>query len=205
MRQYPNLWMKDFLRWSVSQRMRFIRPLYWLDYDKERTKSFLAEEFGWKWYGGHHLENRITSFVHTYFWPRRWGIDGRLLGHCALVRSGQMSREQALDELARPVSYDPEIVSLVKRRFNFSDSEFEQLMTQPPKTYRDFPSYKRTFELTRPLWWALYKAHRVPKSFYLKYCFPHRDKPFTGHHQPHLRGEAAIHLESRGALAASAH
>ena len=203
MKTYPNMWMKDFLRWTVTQPLKKIRALYWLDYQKEATKKMLTEEYGWTWYGGHHLENRFTNFFHTYFWPRRWGIDGRLLGHCALVRAGQMSREQAKAELARPVPYDPEIVELVKKRLNLTEEEFERGMTQPPKTYRDFPNYKRTFELTRPLWWALYKGHRVPKSFYMKYCFPHHDKPFTGHHQPHLRGEAAIHLESRGALASS--
>lgn len=202
MKTYPNMWMKDFLRWTVTRPLKKIRPLYWLDYQKEATKKMLTEEYDWAWYGGHHLENRFTNFFHTYFWPRRWGIDGRLLGHCALVRTGQMSRDQAKEELARPVPYDPEIVDLVKKRLNLTEEEFERAMTQPHSTYRDFPSYKRIFELTRPLWWALYKAHRVPKSFYMKYCFPHLDKPFTGHVQPHLRGEAAIHLESRGSLGA---
>jgi hypothetical protein len=200
MRTYPNMWLKDFLRWTVTQPLQKIRPLYWLDYQKEATKSMLIQKFGWTWYGGHHLENRFTNFFHTYFWPRRWGIDGRLLGHCALVRSKQITREQAKAELSKPVPYDPEIVELVKKRLCLTDTEFEQCMTQPRKTYLDFPSYKKTFELTRPLWWALYHGQRVPKSFYMKYCFPHLDVPFTGHDQPHLLGSAQIHLESRGSL-----
>jgi N-acetyl sugar amidotransferase len=201
MATYPNMWMRDFLRWMVTQPLQKIRPLYWLDYRKEATKKMLIEEHGWSWYGGHHLENRFTNFFHTYFWPRRWGIDGRLLGHCALVRSGQLKREDAKRELSTAAPYDPEIVELVKKRLDLSDEQFEACMNLPRRTYRDFPNYKRRFELMRPLWWALYKAQRVPKSFYQKYCFPHRDVPFKGHEQTHLRGVAEIHAASRGQLA----
>jgi len=203
MKTYPNMWMRDFLRWTVFKPLKKIRPLYWLDYQKEATKKMLMEEYGWTWYGGHHLENRFTNFFHTYFWPRRWGIDGRLLGHCALVRAGQMLRDAAREELMKPIPYDPEILDLVKKRLDLTDEQFELGMTQPPKSYRDFQSYKKTFEVMRPIWWAVYKGQRVPKSFYLKYCFPHQDRLFTGHAQPHLRGNAEIHLASRGVLAAS--
>ena len=62
-----------------------LRPLYYMDYQKGRGQAVPADEFGWKWYGGHHLENRFTAFFHTYFLPRRYGIDARQLGHAALV------------------------------------------------------------------------------------------------------------------------
>ncbi len=175
MKSYPNMWMKDFLRWTTKRSLKKIRPLYWIDYQKENVKKMLEEEYGWQWYGGHHLENRITTFFHTYFWPRRWGIDGRLLGHCALIRSGQLSREQARQELLQPIQYDPEIVALVRKRLRLTEEEFDNCMALPPKTYRDFPNYKRWFELMRPLWWMLYKANRVPKSFFMKYCYPHNE------------------------------
>ena len=203
MKTFPNMWMKDFIRWTLTQPLTKVRPLYWIDYRKEDVKAMLAAKYDWTWYGGHHLENRMTAFFHTYFWPRRWGIDGRLLGHCALIRSGQIDKEEARAELKRPVAYDPEIVELIKKRLDLTDDEFETCMTQPARTYRDFASYKNVFEWMRPMWWALYKLQRVPKSFYLKYCFPHREKPFCGHQQPHLRGEAEVHTASRGALAAS--
>lgn len=181
MKTYPNMPLGKFLKWTVAQRLVKIRPLYYLDYQKEETKHLLHEQYGWQWYGGHHLENRFTAFFHTYFWPRRWGIDGRLLGHCALVWSGQMSREDAAAELAAPPVYDPRLVEYVKQRLKLSDENFERLMTLPKKTYLDYPNYKRTFERLRPLFWFLYKTNRVPKSFYLKYCHPYAGEVFRGH------------------------
>lgn len=181
MKTYPNMPLTDFLRWTVINRLIKIRPLYYMDFQKEQTKALLAKDYGWQWYGGHHLENRFTAFFHTYFWPRRWGIDGRLLGHCALVWSGQMDRATALAEIEEPPIFDPNLVDYVRTRLGYSHADWERLMTLPRRTYRDYPNYKRTFERLRPLFWLLYKARRVPKSFVLKYCYPDKTKPFTGH------------------------
>lgn len=172
MKTYPNLTLTNFLKWAAVRGIRRIRPLYWLDYDKARAKTFLSENLGWQWYGGHHLENRFTAFWHTYFLPRRYGIDARLLGHAALVRSGQLDRDEALDELSKDVVPDPEIVTLVKKRLGFSDEEFEAMMTGPRRNYWDYPTYKETFERLRPLFWLLYRLDRVPKSFYMKFTHP---------------------------------
>ena len=150
--------------------MKRVRPLYWLDYDKEATKQFLAETYGWEWYGGHHLENRFTAFYHSYFLPRRWGIDMRILGYSGMVRSLQMTREEAVAEMEKPPHLDDDILDLVKKRLGFNDEQFDRVMNLPHRHYSEFSTYKSRFELLRPLFWALYKMDRVPKSFYVKFC-----------------------------------
>ena len=45
-------------------------------------------------------------------------------------------------------------------------------MMCPVLTYRDYPNYKKRFELLRPSVNRLAKANLVPLSFYLKYYFP---------------------------------
>ena len=173
---FPNLWITSQIKWMVWNRIKKVRPLYFMDYQKEDVKKFLADEFGWQWYGGHHLENRFTAFYHSYFIPKRFGLDYRVLGYSALIRSGQMTRDEGLAHLARAPWDDPqvtEIVELVKKRLGYSDQEFEQLMNAPKKTYRDFKTYKRTFERLRWFFWAMYKLDLVPKTFYLKYTAKH--------------------------------
>lgn len=169
LRTFPNLWLSRFLKYMLVSRVKKIRPLYWMDYRKEEAKAFLADRFGWQWYGGHHLENQFTSFVHSYFFPRRFGFDQRANGYAALVRSGQMSREEGLRLLAEPPSCDPGLVEMVKKRLGFDDDEFERVMTQPKRSYRDFRTYKPTFERMRPFFWLMYRMDLVSKSFYVKY------------------------------------
>ncbi len=166
---FPNMKLAAFLRWTGVRRIKQIRPLWYLPFHKEEIKKFLADTYGWQWYGGHHLENRFTAFYHSYFMPRRWQADGRKLGYSALIRGGQMSREDGLRLLETPPSTDPEIIALVKKRLRFSDDEFDRVMTQPKHTYREYETYKRTFERLRPLFYVMYRANLVPKSFYIKY------------------------------------
>ncbi len=172
LKTYPNLWLGDFLRWTAVRGIRRIRPLYYVDYVKKDAMELLTRELGWKWYGGHHLENRFTAFTHTYFFPRRYSADTRLLGYAALVRSGQMTRDEGADLLRKPQGCDRELVEMVKKRLGFTDGEFEGLMNLPRKTYRDYRTYKKIFERLRPLFYALYKLNRVPKSFYIKFTHP---------------------------------
>ena len=177
MKTFPNLWMRDFLRWAAIKNIKRIRPLYHMDYDKAAAKELLAAKHGWEWYGGHHLENRFTAFFHTYWLPKRYGIDARMLGHAALVRSGQMSREVALSELAEPIVADPQILALVRKRLGLDDHELEALVMAPHRHYSEYPTYKKAFERMRPIFWLLYKAHRVPKSFYVKFTRPDPSAP----------------------------
>lgn len=174
MKTFPNLDFGRFVKWSAFSRIQRTRPLYWIDYNKEDAKRFLADEFGWRWYGGHHLENRFTAFYHTYFLPTRFGINFRQIELSALVRSGQMDRRIAAGQFIEPRVGDPELIAMVKKRLGFSDAEFEHVMTMPKKDYTDYPTYKRRFELLRPFFWLMWKLNRVPKSFYVKFCIPRR-------------------------------
>jgi N-acetyl sugar amidotransferase len=169
LKTFPNLTMANFLKWTAIKRIQKIRPLYYLDYRKEEVKKFLADQFGWQWYGGHHLENRFTAFYHSYFLPRRFGIDQRPNGFSALIRSGQMSREEGVRLMRQPPHLEAEMVEVVKKRLHLGDLEFERLMTQPKRSFREFRTYKKTFERMRPFFWALSRMNLVPMSFYVKY------------------------------------
>ena len=174
MRTYPNMDFRSFLKWSAFSGIERTRPLYWIDYHKEDAKQFLADEYGWQWYGGHHLENRFTAFYHTFFLPKRFQINFRQIELSALVRSGQLERAEARERFFAPRYPDPQLIAMVKKRLGLSDEQFENFLEMPRKTYRDYPTYKRRFELLRPLFWLLLKLNRVPKSFYEKFCKPQK-------------------------------
>jgi N-acetyl sugar amidotransferase len=166
---FPNLWMGRWLKWTAIDRIKKIRPLYYLDYHKEQTKQFLNKEYGWKWYGGHHMENRTAYFTNNYYLPKKFGIDLRYSEFSALVRSGQMTRSEALEKIKEPKPFEPNILDEIKKRLDLKDAEFERIMNLPRKTYRDYQTYKELFERMRPIFWIMYRLDLVPKSFYMKY------------------------------------
>jgi N-acetyl sugar amidotransferase len=170
MKTFPNLSFANFVRWMVFSQVKRIRMLYDLDYNKDAVKKFLAAEYDWEWYAGHHLENRFTAFYHSYFLPHRVGIDMRIIANSALVRSGQLTREEGFAELAKVPHLDDDILNLVLKRLNFTPEEFDALMKAPVKSYKDFPTYKPLFQRLRWFFYLAYKMDRVPKSFYVKFC-----------------------------------
>lgn len=172
MKTFPNMDFISFLKWVVIKRIKKIRPLWYIDYSKESARLFLEKEYSWEYYGGHHLENRMTAFNHSIWFPQKFKIDQRNNSLSAMVRSGQMSRENALEEYRKTPLVEAELVNYFKKRLGISDKEYEKTIAGDCKYFWNYKTYKQRFERLRPLFFILAKAHLVPMSFYLKYCFP---------------------------------
>jgi N-acetyl sugar amidotransferase len=172
LKSFPNMTFWQFMKWLLIYRQSFIRPLWYIDYGKSAARAMLSASTGWQYYGGHHLENRATCFLHTVYNPQKFGLDHRNLSLAAEARAGLLSRDEALRQYRTPLAPDPELIAYVKKRLALSDREYEDLMQGPRRSFRDFRTYKARFERLRPLFFLLAKANRVPMSFYLKYCFP---------------------------------
>jgi N-acetyl sugar amidotransferase len=172
LKTYPLMTFSRFLWWSCVARIRKIRPFWYIDYSKEDARAFLEREYGWQYYGGHHLENRMTAFFHGIYAPQKFHSDFRNNSLSALVRNHSMRREDAWAEYSRPPQVEDELLAYFKKRLGLSDEEYERVMRTPPKDWQQYPTYKRRFERLRPLFALLAKHNLVPMSFYLKYCFP---------------------------------
>lgn len=172
MRSYPLMTFSRFLWWSSVARIRKIRPFWYIGYNKEDARRFLEESCGWTYYGGHHLENRLTAFCHGVSLPQKFGADLRNNTLSARVRMGRLSREEAWAEYNTPPVVEQELVQYFRKRLDLSENEYNSVMAEPPRSWHEFPTYKRRFERLRPLFSVLAGANLVPMSFYLKYCFP---------------------------------
>jgi N-acetyl sugar amidotransferase len=172
LRTYPLMTFFQFLRWTVFNRIKKIRPLWYLNYDKESAQEILKKEYGWSYYGGHHLENRLAAFDHSFLMPTKFNVDQRNNSLSAMVRSGKLSQSEALEEYSKPPLLEDGLIDYVKKRLKLNDDEFNTIMEGPIRHWSDYKTYKKRFEFFRPLFLILSKANLVPTSFYLKYCFP---------------------------------
>jgi len=169
MRTFPNMSFFSFMKWTLIKRIKKIRPLWYISYSKEEARHYLETRFNWKYYGGHHLENRLTAFLHTVYNPQKFGIDNRNWSLAAAARNGLMPREKALEEYQESIAVDKELIELFKKRLSITDEEYNAVMMGPNRTYREFKTYKKRFESLKPLFYVMMKANLVPASFYLKY------------------------------------
>jgi hypothetical protein len=167
---FPNMMFSDFMKWTLIYRQRFLRPLWYLEYQKSSAQTELTKRTGWVNYGGHHLENKASSFAHTIWLPERFGIDYRILTLAARVRRGELERDVALQIYNAPIDVDPTLLPYIKRRLWLSDEEFTRILNGKIRTWREFKTYKKRFELLKPMFFLMAKFELVPMSFYMKYC-----------------------------------
>lgn len=172
MKTYPLMTFSRFIYWTIFKRIKKIRPYWYIDYSKEEAKEFLKKEYGWKYYGGHHLENRMTAFYHSYYMPNKFNSDLRNNTLSAQVRNGVKDRAEAWAEYNSEPHLEDDLLEYFKKRMELTTEEFEEIMQRPPKSWYEFPTYKKRFERMKPIFKILAEANLVPMSFYLKYCFP---------------------------------
>ena len=104
----------------------------------------LKRELGWQSYGGKHHESIYTRFYQGYILPRKFGFDKRKSHLSSLICAGQLSRDDALEELEHE-PYAPELQEAdreyVVKKLGLTDSEFQEIMDTPPRSFWDFDSY----------------------------------------------------------------
>lgn len=121
--------------------IRIHSPLNYIGYHKDAAKRELLDRLQWRDYGGKHYESVFTRFYQGYILPTKFGIDKRKAHLSTLICSGQMTRNEALEELAKPM-YDREMLrtdmEFALKKLGFTREEFQQLMSTPPRAHREF-------------------------------------------------------------------
>ncbi|MBN8279130.1 MAG: N-acetyl sugar amidotransferase [Gammaproteobacteria bacterium] len=132
---------KVYLRYLKG--ISVVTPLNHVEYIKKSAMELLISEIGWQPYTQKHFESRFTKFYEGYWLPKRFGFDTRRVQYSSLILTGQMSREEALRQLAQP-AYDPETISrdfeYVATKLGITVAELQGYMDAPRHSYRDYKS-----------------------------------------------------------------
>jgi hypothetical protein len=153
-------------KYLVYRRILFdyVLPLNAVNYRKTEAMAVMERELGWRYYGGKHYESVFTKFYQAYILPTKFNIDKRKPHLSALIRNGELTRSQALEELARPL-YPAEELSrdkeYVLKKLGFSESEFEQIMAESPVSHNAFPSDRALVDKLMRLYLTIKKTGLV--------------------------------------------
>lgn len=140
---FPFLTLKDWIKYRLFNGIKYVEILNYVPYNKEKTKEILKNELGWEDYSGKHGESMFTYFYQAYILPRKFNIDKRKAHLSSLIRSGQISREEALKKMNEPLYAPADLKKdkeYVLRKLGLSEKEFEQLMNLPIKSHYDYKS-----------------------------------------------------------------
>lgn len=115
--------------------VKFLEPLNKINYKLETAQKDVIAYFDWEDYGGKHHESIFTKFYQNHILPTKFKVDKRKVHLSALIRSGQMSQEHAINELSIPLYSKAELKrdkEFVLKKLGFSDLEFDELMNSTP-------------------------------------------------------------------------
>jgi N-acetyl sugar amidotransferase len=153
LKTYPtcNLY-KTVLYYPIFMGMKTITPLNYIEYNKSEAKKYLINELGWRDYGGKHYESTFTKFFQAHYLPTKFGFDKRKAHLSSLIVSGQMTRDEAIEELKKPL-YNPmeleEDRIYFAKKLGISLDEYYAIMSYPPTDYTQFPNNEGVRKLLR--------------------------------------------------------
>lgn len=160
LKTFPRISLFDYLYYVYKKKMRQIPFLNYIKYDKFQSIEVIRKEICWRPYGGKHYESIYTRFYQGFILLNKFGYDKRRIHLSNLICSGIITREKALMEIAN----DPycghnldEDKKFVIKKLGISEMEFENIMSLPIKTYRDYRS-SAFFFLNMPRLKAMFRS-----------------------------------------------
>lgn len=162
--------VREVFYYTVRRGIRTVSPLYHLPYVRSDVDELITRELGWVNTGAHYYDDLYQALM-FYVHRVKFGIDRRRYNYSALIRSGQMTREEALSRLETPYAIeDPDVIRLCIKRLGLTQEQFDEIMALPPKTFADYPNNLARIRLAAPAVAILSKLGLVPSSTYHKYC-----------------------------------
>ncbi len=151
-KQFGNMKIKTFPAvgawdWAYYNYIEFIAFIPFLDYfqfNKSEALQLLQKEYNYKPYPYKHYESIFTRFYQGYILPEKFGVDKRKIHLSTLVASGQMSREQALEDLQKIPYPSMQDLEEDKRYFlkkmNWTEVQLKEYLSKPEIPHDHYPS-----------------------------------------------------------------
>ena len=145
-RSFPHYSFFEYVT-GFSHTHQTLNLLDYVDYSKTEALALLQSRLGWRDYGGKHYESIYTRWYQGVYLPRKFGFDKRRSHLSSRICSGELAREYALAEIAKP-TYPADLqeqdCDYVAKKFGLSRAELDALFEAPPRSFAEFDSYERT-------------------------------------------------------------
>lgn len=145
--------------------VKTVHLLNYVEFTKQEMIDTLVAEYGYEPYKQKHFEDELTKFLEGWWLPTRFGYDIRKAWLSSLVITGQMTRDEALEELKYPPLTKEESAELFKNvaaKLGISEEELRSYH-ELPKKYLKYRNNSWAFTLGIKLYTLLGVNKRIRK------------------------------------------
>lgn len=156
---FPTFGFQKEMYYKIFKGINMIYPLNYISYNKKGAIKILEKELGWRDYGGKHHESIYTKFIQSYYLYEKFRIDYRRATFSTQICSGEITRDEALIGLTQK-PFDTlkieEEKEYICKKFKLSPEEFNEILSLPPKTYKEYPNDEKKLEFVYYVYRKLY-------------------------------------------------
>ena len=157
----PSLGVWQHAKYQLIYNIERVNLLDYQEFIREDILKVIEKEMNWINYGGKHQESVFTRFYQGYILPAKFNIDKRKAHLSNLIYSGQLSKKEALLELAHP-AYNEDLMNqdfeYVAKKLGFTDNEFEKVLLLPNIEHKFYGTdigqrkfYFKTMKMMKPI------------------------------------------------------
>jgi N-acetyl sugar amidotransferase len=164
LKTYPYMRPHQLFWYLFVDRIKAFPILNYVDYNKKEGLRELQALFGYRPYARKHGENRFTRFYQEIYLPQKFGIDKRVNHLSSLILAGEITREQAIAEIAQPL-YSPEEeaeeLEFIGKKLGFTVAELRGFIAAPARRHVEFANASHLLDHDRL---AVQIARRIAKG-----------------------------------------
>lgn len=143
---------KYYFYYPYIKKQEIIAPLNYIKYSKKEAIQVLKSKFSWEEYGAKHNESVWTKFFQNYFLPKKFNFDKRKAHLSSLILSEEITRDEAIEELNKPLYKSDELeqdLQYIKNKLNLNDKEWEDIFNLPTKHYTNYKNNENLYQFKK--------------------------------------------------------
>lgn len=157
LKTFPSIGTFEFIYYEFIKGIKWISFLDYLQsYNKFEALETLKANFSYKTYPYKHYESIFTRFYQGYILPVKFGVDKRKLHLSTLVVSGQLSREEALEQLQEiPYPSEQDLIDDIAyflKKMRWDKEKFINYLKRPERKHTEFGSELKLYEFLKKVY-----------------------------------------------------
>lgn len=164
LKTFPTFGFKKEMYYKLVKGIEMIYMLNYVPYVKQDAMKLLQEKLDWRFYGGKHYESKYTGFIQSYYLYEKFGIDYRRATFSSQVCIGEISREEALEQLKKK-PYDAikaeDEKQYIAKKLQIPREDFDRILNLPGKYFWNYPNDEKKLKFIYDTYRKLFNKEKL--------------------------------------------